>query len=433
MKPKRWFAAVGVVVFAYLVAVFDMAFTWPLPQLPSTVLAPTGALGVSFADFANGFNQPVALAVTGIETDTRLFVVERPGVIRIAKSDGAVLPAPFLDISSKVEDGYGEQGLLGLAFAPDYISTGRFFVYYTSRLNPANPSDGDILNIARYQVSVDPNIAGVTETTVLTITHPNNLNHNGGDLQFGPDGYLYAGTGDGGSGGDPPNNAQNKGVLLGKLLRLNVTGVPTYTIPATNPFTQTANARPEIWAFGLRNPWRFSFDRGTGELYIGDVGQGLYEEVDYEPAGAGGRNYGWHCYEGFHDYLPSDCVGVTGIISPVTEYGHNASGGDAIVGGYVYRGSQYPSLDGLYFFTDNGSGNVWAMRTCSWQVTPLGGLLNGPGSFGEDTTGQLYVANLGDGTVRKLIGPAIAAAQAVAPLGAVHLFLPLLENNSACS
>jgi glucose/arabinose dehydrogenase len=266
----------------------------------------------------------------------------------------------------------------------------------------------------------------------LSIDHPNHLNHDGGQLQFGPDGDLYLAPGDGGGGGDLLNNAQHKDRLLGKVLRLNVTGVPTYTLPVNNPFIHTAGARGEIWALGLRNPFRFSFDRFTGEMYIADVGQDTYEEVDYQPAGAGGRNYGWHCYEGFHDFNPSDCIGVTGIISPVTEYGHTGPGqtGDAIIGGYVYRGSQFPSLNGYYFYTDNGSGNMWAMLTCSWQVTPLGALASSPSSFGESQSDELYLASLG-GTIKKLTGPTNLAAPAGTITG-TPTYLPVVQRLGSC-
>ncbi len=430
MKPRRWLASVGVVIFAYLVAVFDMALTWPRPPEPLQPVAPTGALGVSLSDFAGSFNQPVAIAFTPIVTDTRMFVVERPGVIRIAQANGAILSTPFLDIASTVDsEGNGEMGMLGLAFEPDYASTGRFYVYYTG----PGTSGGNTLHLSRFQVSHgNSNVADPAETFVLTIDHPNNPNHDGGELQFGPDGYLYLGPGDGGGGGDLPNNAQHKDRLLGKLLRLNVTGVPTYTIPPSNPFTQTVGARGEIWALGLRNPFRFSFDRFTGELYIGDVGQGLYEEVDYQPAGAGGRNYGWHYYEGFDDYQPLACISVSNIISPVTEYQHNSQGGDAIIGGYVYRGSQYPTLNGYFFYTDNGSGNVWAMQTCTRQVTPLGSLIGGPSTFGQDAAGELYLASLNDGHVYRLTGPSASAAPRV-PADGPPLYLPLVERNQACT
>jgi glucose/arabinose dehydrogenase len=429
MQTKRWFAAIGIVVFAFAVAVFDMALTWPRPSQPIMPLAPTGALGVSLSDFAGGLDQPVAIAFTPIVTDTRMFVVERAGVIRIVQSNGTVLPTPFLNIASTVDsESYVEMGMLGMAFEPDYATSGRFYVYYTG----PGSSGGNVLHLSRFQVSGNPNIANPAETNILSINHPGHFNHDGGQLQFGPDGFLYLGPGDGGGGGDPPNNAQHKDRLLGKLLRLNVTGVPTYTIPAGNPFTQTVSARGEVWALGLRNPWRFSFDGATGELYIGDVGQNKYEEVDYQPAGAGGRNYGWHCYEGFHDFQPSDCVSASNIISPVAEYQHNALGGYAVIGGYVYRGSLYPSLDGYYFYADNGTGNVWAMRTCSWQVTPLGSLVNGPSTFGQDRAGELYVAGLGDGHIYKLVGPTVRNAPA-APVSGTPYYLPVIQLNLACS
>jgi glucose/arabinose dehydrogenase len=422
MQAKRWFAGVGVVVFAYLVAVFDMAFTWPRPVQP---LRPAGSLGVSLTPFANGLDEPVAIAFSGVPTDTRMFVVERSGVIRIVQSSGTVLPTPFLDISPSVDsESYQEMGMLGLAFEPNYAATGRFYVYYTG----PGSSGGNTLHLSRFSVSGNPDIADTTETSILTIDHPDNFNHDGGQLQFGPDGYLYLGPGDGGGGGDLPDNAQHTDRLLGKLLRLNVTGVPTYTIPASNPLTQTVNARGEVWAFGLRNPWRFSFDKQTGDLYIGDVGQDTWEEVDFQPAGAGGRNYGWHCYEGNHAYLPNDCISVTGLISPVAEYNHN-TGGDAIMGGYVYRGSQYPSLDGYYFYADYGDGNFWAMRTCTWQVTDLGHLASNPSTFGQDRSGELYVASLSDGIIYRLVGP---AAPGPAPLQ-TPLYLPLVQRAGTCS
>jgi glucose/arabinose dehydrogenase len=279
-------AMVAIVVAALGVGAVDTVFIWARPGKPDRPVAATGALRVSLADFAGGFSEPVAMAITGVPADTRLFVVERAGVIRIVQANGTVLPAPFLNISSRVESqAYQEMGLLGLAFEPDYAVTRRFYVYYMTRLEPGNPNAGDNLNVARYQASANPNVADPTETTVLSIAHPNNLNHNGGQLQFGPDGYLYVGPGDGGGGGDPHDNTQHTDRLLGNLLRLNVTGVPTYTIAATNPFTQTAGARPEVWAYRLRNPWRFSFDRATSELYMGDVGPGAYEEVDYQRGG----------------------------------------------------------------------------------------------------------------------------------------------------
>jgi glucose/arabinose dehydrogenase len=300
-------------------------------------------------------------------------------------------------------------------------------VYYTG---PKTPSGGTTIRISRFDVSADPNVANPTETRVLTIDHPGATNHDGGQLQFGPDGYLYIGVGDGGSEGDPSNNGQNTQVLLGKLLRINVTGVPTYTVPASNPFTQTASGLPEIWAYGLRNPWRFSFDHLTGELYIADVGQDSYEEVDFQEPGVGGRNYGWKCYEGFHVFNLTHCAGITNFVPPVTEYSHSSGAGEAIIGGYVYRGQQYPSLFGYYFFSDWVSGNVWAMQACTWQVTLLGHLINtpslfAPSTFGQDNFGQLYIADLNGGHIYKLVGPAAYSAP-LAPASGTPTYLPLI-------
>ena len=418
MTTKRLLATGGVVVFACLVAVFDLALSWPHPAQSHPA---TGGLGVSLTPFAGGLHQPVAIAFTGQLGDTRTFVVERAGVIRIVQSNGALLPTPFLDISPTVDSqSYLEMGMLGLAFDPGYASNGNFFVYYTG---PGGPG-GNTLHLSRFHVSGDPDVASPVETSVLTIDHPDNFNHDGGQLQFGPDGYLYLGPGDGGSGGDPPDNAQHTDRLLGKLLRLNVSGVPTYTIPADNPFANTPGARGEIWAYGLRNPWRFSFDQLTGDLYIGDVGQDTWEEVDFQPAAnGGGRNYGWHCYEGNHPYPPGDCASTNGLIFPVAEYNHN-TGGDAIMGGYVYRGGQYPSIDGYYFYADFGDGNFWAMRTCDHQVTDLGHLTGNPSTFGQDPSGQLYVAGLNSGNIYKLVGPAAAPP----PPMKTPLYLPLIDK-----
>jgi len=388
LNTRRRQALAALITFGLLMAVMDIALA---AGRPDRALAPSSAPAITLAPFASGLSQPVGIAFTGQTTDTRMFVVERAGLIRIVQSNGTVLGTPFLDISSAVDsEDDGEMGLLGLAFDPNYGSNGRFYVYY----NASRSGGGSIIHLARFQVSADPNVAAITETTMLTIDHPTNFNHNGGQLQFGADGYLYLAPGDGGSSGDPPNNAQNKNVLLGKMLRLNVSSVPTYTIPASNPFTQTANARGEIWALGLRNPFRFSFDRATHDLYIGDVGQDTWEEVDHRPiTSTGGENYGWRCYEGNHTFNPSGCGPIGDYIFPVTEYSHT-SGNDAIIGGYVYRGSLYPSLAGYYFFTDNGSGNFWAMATGSWQVTAYGSLISSPSTFGQDNSGELYVASL---------------------------------------
>ncbi|HEX6386268.1 MAG TPA: PQQ-dependent sugar dehydrogenase, partial [Anaerolineae bacterium] len=339
--------------------------------------------------FATGFNQPVDIAHAG---DGRLFVVERAGVIRVVESDGTVLPAPFLDISNQVDKSHSEEGLLGLSFHPDYPQTPYFYVNYT------NPQDGT--RISRFTVSADANVADAdSEEILLTVNQPQE-NHNGGDLNFGPgDGYLYIGLGDGGGSGDNHGNignGQNKMTLLGKILRINVDSDSPYTIPPDNPFVDEANARGEIWALGLRNPWRFSFDRATGDMYIGDVGQNTREEIDYQPAGSGGgENYGWRCYEGNLPFNTTDCSDASAYVFPIFDYPR--SEGRAVTGGFVYRGSRYPALVGYYLFADFGSGNFWtALRNGNdWTVESHGTLsdIRQPSTFGEGCDGELYVAN----------------------------------------
>ncbi len=270
---------------------------------------------------------------------------------------GAPLPDAFLDITDRVRSG-GERGLLGLAFPPGYADKGYFYVNYTA-LNGAT-------TISRFRlIAGDPNRADPASEEILLVIAQPYANHNGGQIAFSPrDGYLYVGMGDGGSGGDPQNRAQNPAELLGKLLRLDVEGAvgtaSAYLVPPTNPYTATIGYRPEIWALGLRNPWRFSFDRQTGDLYIGDVGQGLWEEIDYQPASsAGGQNYGWRIMEGAHCYNPDPCDS-TGLTLPIWEYSHSA--GQCVTGGYVYRGDDYPDLAGMYIFGDYVSGAIWGLR-----------------------------------------------------------------------
>ena len=381
---------------------------------------------VSFEPVVSGLDEPVDIAFTGIVTDTRKFVVERDGRIKIVQG-GTVLTTTFLNITGKVDNSYAEEGLLGLAFAPDYATSGHFYVYYVIE----GGGDAGDLQVSRFIVSGDPNVADDTETEILTIPHPICENHNGGDLNFGPDGYLYIGPGDGGGsndncGGQPANDndAQRLNSLLGKILRINVTGVATYTVPASNPFTQTVGALPEIWAWGLRNPWRFSFDRLTGEMYIADVGQNEYEEVSLQPADSqGGENYGWRCYEGFHLHVACGQPGP--FVAPILEYSHSPNDDRAITGGYVYRGDDYVALNGYYFFADYISGRFWAWGGCSPAMTALGTLLGSanPSTFGQDAQGMIYVADLG-GEIYRLAGPEAPPA----PVLQTPIFLPLVTN-----
>lgn len=350
---------------------------------------------------ASGLQNPVKITHAGDQT-SRLFVLEQPGRIRIIKNN-SLLPTPFLDITSLVLFG-GERGLLGLAFHPQYEQNGYFYVNYTRK------TDGATV-IARYTVSDNPDIANPTNPLILFIIPQPYSNHNGGDLHFGPDGYLYIGMGDGGSGGDPQNYAQNKNSLLGKLLRVDVDSATPYAIPPTNPYVGL-DGLDEIWALGLRNPWRFSFDRLTGDLYLGDVGQNLWEEVDYIPANnPGGVNLGWRCREGSHPYSSSppcnDPQFLATLTDPITEYDHTE--GASITGGYVYRGSRYPSLYGTYFFGDFVSGKIWSIKKLSsspltWSARTLEQQTGfNVSAFGEGEDGELYVANYYGGKIHHLI------------------------------
>jgi len=345
-----------------------------------------------------GFTRPVQVTHAG-DGSGRIFVVEQEGRIRIL-DNGVVLPIPFLDIASRVAS-VGEQGLLSVAFPPGYTGKRYFYVYYT-------PVPGDNTVVARFRVTADNNIADSTiETIVLRVPQPFG-NHNGGQLAFGPDGYLYIGKGDGGGGGDPLNSGQRTDTLLGKILRIDVeSGAASYSIPPDNPFRGVAGGE-EIWALGLRNPWRFSFDRLTGDLYIGDVGQGNFEEIDSQPAGIpGGQNYGWNIMEGDSCYPPGT-VGCnrTGLALPVFVYDHTL--GCSVTGGHVYRGSAFPSLQGIYLFGDYCSGRIWGLRRngTAWDNM---GLLTTPAlnisAFGEDEEGNVYVANHTGGEIRKILSP----------------------------
>jgi glucose/arabinose dehydrogenase len=328
---------------------------------------------------------------------SRLFIVEQGGLIRVIK-DGVLLPAPFLDISTRISAG-GEQGLLGLAFYPDYATSGRFAVHYT---DPA----GDT-HLSIFQVSADPDVADpASEQVILTADQPY-ANHNGGQLTFGPDGLLYLGLGDGGAGNDPEGRAQSLSDLLGSILRVDVQTGTSYTVPADNPFVGQAGVQPEVWSYGLRNPWRFSFDRATGDLYIADVGETRYEEVDVAPSAAGGgkgTNFGWNIMEGAHCLTGVACD-QTGLTLPVFEYGHDQ--GCSIIGGYVYRGSAIPDLQGLYFYADLCQGWVRSLRynagtaieVTDWPTLRPGGAVF---SFGEDAAGEMYVLG-SSGSVFKMV------------------------------
>jgi len=344
---------------------------------------------------AGGFVKPVA--VTGAGDDSgRLFVVEQSGEIEIVGG------GTFLDISSRVVDTGNEEGLLGLAFHPDFSNNGHFYVNYTYDV-PG--STADTTRISRFQVSAaDPNLADAgSELVLLEIDQPDD-NHNGGDLHFGPDGYLYIATGDGGGSGDPGDRARKLDNLLGKILRIDVDGGSPYAIPADNPFVGDGAARDEIWAYGLRNPWRFSFDRANGDLFIGDVGQGTREEIDYQPASsAGGENYGWRCMEGDLVFNQASCTGETST-SPILVYDHGL--GCSVTGGVLYRGT-IGGLHGRYVFADYCSGRIWfaAGGNGAWMAEEWSNEGFGQSSFGEDDDGELYVTDRDDGTVSRFHSP----------------------------
>jgi glucose/arabinose dehydrogenase len=384
----------------------------PLPP-PSGSFDPA-VLSIRLEPVVTNLNSPLAV-VSARDGSGRLFVVEQPGRIRIVR-DGVVVDQPFLNIIPRVASG-GERGLLGLAFAPGYPADPRFFVDYT------DTSGNTVISSFTVPAATPDQADPASERILLHIDQPF-PNHNGGALAFGPDGDLYIGMGDGGSGGDPLGNGQSLTTLLGKILRIRPTGPdvggplpdqpgpahPGYTIPLDNPFATDPAARPEIFAYGLRNPWRLSFDRATGDLWIGDVGQGAWEEVDRWPAGAAwtsGPNFGWNVMEGRHCYSPaSDCT-RTGLVEPVAEYDHGK--GCAIVGGYVGRDPAEPALYGGYVFGDDCSGNIWVLDAANPEAQGAV-LLVGSGhmisSFGEDEAGRLYLTDLSSGQLLRIVsGP----------------------------
>jgi hypothetical protein len=352
---------------------------FPIPVLAQIQLSPV----------VSGLSSPVFVGNAG-DNLNRLFIVERAGIIKVLQP-GSSTPTVFLDIRSKIVSG-GEQGLLGLAFHPQYSSNGRFFVFYT------RTGDGALVIAEYIAAPASSDTAGTTEKVILTIPHPTNTNHNGGMLAFGPDGYLYIGVGDGGSGNDPPNNAQNTETLLGKILRIDVDSGTPYSPPPDNPFVGLPG-RDEIYAYGFRNPWRFSFDPETSRQWVGDVGQGSREEVD-TPIVNGG-NYGWRVFEGSlcTQLDPELCDNQENYIFPVFDYSHSG-GRCSLTGGYVYRGSHGTMPAGTYIYGDFCSGEIFAWSGTSQNVLLDTGL--SISSFGEDEQGELYVVHLG-GSVSRIV------------------------------
>jgi glucose/arabinose dehydrogenase len=385
----------------YLPLLLNGALPAPVPHgvALETIVAP------------GGLERPVDIANAG---DDRLFVVSRSGTIGIVK-DGSVLPQPFLDIGDRVEwESHGERGLLGLVFHPDYANNGYLYVNYTAKPDGAT-------HIARFEVGDDPDVADPnSEVVILAVPQPAG-NHNAGDLAFGPDGYLYVPLGDGGGSNDPGNRAQNPGELLGKIVRLDVDERPGsrpadcgdsagYRVPPDNPLIGEPGACDEIWALGLRNPWRFSFDYQTNEIFIADVGQSAWEEINAGPASAAAENYGWSCYEGTHlnpNTFMSECEPAGAYTMPVFEYENDAET-CSVTGGFVYRGQQYPALAGRYLFTDFCAGYIWELSrdgAGEWTATrhDYPQRRNGLTTFGEGVDGELYVANMITGTLYQVV------------------------------
>ncbi len=371
--------------------------TSPLPSAAATSTAPGQSVRLGLKQVVDGLEHPTFATHAGDGTG-RLFVVEKVGRIRIVVN-GALQARPFLDIADRVGSSGNEQGLFSVAFHPHFRSNGQLFVDYTDR-------SGNTV-VARLHVSSDLNVVDVSSAvTLLTVDQPE-ANHNGGQLAFGPDGYLYIGLGDGGGAGDrhgEHGNGQNGAVLLGKILRIDVDGKAPYAIPPDNPFVGKAGMRPEIWALGVRNPWRFSFDRATGDLYIADVGQDKWEEVDVQPTrSGGGQNYGWNTMEAAHCFDPAEGCTTSGLQAPVAEYSHDL--GCSITGGYRYRGKSMPAFEAGYFFADYCSGRVWVLTAATggaWTKKEVLQTSYGISSFGEDEVGELYLMDYDAGVLYRL-------------------------------
>ena len=382
---------------------------------------------IQLMEIASGFSKPVDIANAG---DDRLFIVEQRGRIQIINEQGERLSEAFLNIENKVGNSAGERGLLGLAFHPNYIENGFFFVNYTG-------TNGDT-RIARYTRAMDdPNKADLnSEIILLTVDQPFG-NHNGGDLQFGVDGYLYIGLGDGGSANDPQNNSQNDNSLLGKMLRIDVDTDDPFAIPPDNPFVNDSNVRNEIWATGLRNPWRFSFDRATNDLWIADVGQNTWEEISFQPSTSqGGENYGWRCMEGFDNFIPNSCSSDDLLTDPIHVYRTGSSDGSSVTGGFVYRGQTSPNLEGHYIYGDYVSQIIFSLtlnesgEAINQELMDSGIFIS---TFGEDQNGELYVAAHMQGSIFQILSDPISSIDAIPSIEFFHTSPNPFQNNLSLS
>ncbi|HSX57959.1 MAG TPA: PQQ-dependent sugar dehydrogenase [Candidatus Saccharimonadales bacterium] len=388
------------VLLVILVGLSFLAFkilSTPKPKTKTTLVVnktlKTPQVGLTL--LATGLTEPTDIVSTKIAGDKRLFITQKTGVIGVLGSDGKVSSISLLDISDLVQD-KDEMGLLGLAFHPNFSQNGFFYVNYVDK---ARNTIIARFTLQKGSAQAEPS----TEKQLLKIPQPY-PNHKGGDLHFGKDGYLYIGLGDGGSSGDPENRAQNLNEYLGKILRVNVNSGDPYSIPSANPFVNKPNVKQEVWDYGLRNPWRFSFDK-AGNLWIADVGQGKIEEIDLEKANSkGGFNYGWRCYEGSYDYNNSGCAAKSSYTFPILEYDHSEQR-CSITGGYVYEGGQFQALAGKYFYGDYCNGELFYTEQIkgSYQQTLALSTPYKISTFGQDSSGELYLADIATGSIYKIV------------------------------
>lgn len=392
MRTTWLWVVIGVEV-AVIIGLIGWALLRPhtatAPAVTKTITQPTTYKTpiITPVLYAEGLSAPTAIAAPSADDD-RLFVTERPGTVKLVDSKGKAQPA--LDITAKVKDDGSEMGLLGIAAHPKFKTNHYLYLNYTNKQQETI--------VARYTFdTATQKIKADSEKVILTQPQPF-PNHNGGQVAFGPDGYLYIGLGDGGSGGDPGDRAQNLKTWLGKILRIDVDHGDPYTTPADNPFVGDKDAKQEIWAYGLRNPWRFSFDAKTHDMYIGDVGQGLYEEINFQASSTkSGQNYGWRCYEGVHEFNTQGCQDASHYVMPVAEYAHSKDPPRcSVTGGYVYRGTKEPALVAKYFYADYCSGEIWYTKpsTDPWQSTLSIDTDSAISTFGQGGDGELYFADL---------------------------------------